>query len=299
MPALIHIDALGSKKPIKGEVKRVNKYPEPATWASGGVKDFATIIEIKEPPSNIRSGMSAQVSIFVERLPKALQVPVQAVYEIKGRTFCLVKKGEGFETREVEFSSSNNKFVAITKGLDKDDMVVTHARRYEDLMKLPEELKVDSPADVGPGGAPGQALAGAAAADGPSGRLNPVGAPGAGGPGAGGPGAGAGRGPGGTAGGPPGGGQGAGGGPGGGGARGGGMPNLDTNGDGSLTADELQAIPAQFRDRMMANDTNSDGKLDASELAAMRARFQGGGGGPGGGGPGGAGAPAPATGSAP
>ncbi|QDU92742.1 efflux RND transporter periplasmic adaptor subunit [Lignipirellula cremea] len=74
-----------------------------------------------------------------------------------------------------------------------------------------------------------------------------------------------------------------------GGSRGNPMKALDTDGDGALSADELAAAPAAFRDRLTQNDTNGDGQIDSSELAAMAARFKGGprGGGPRGGAEGG------------
>ena len=62
-------------------VIRVNKYAEPGSWFSSSVKEYATFIQILDPPSGIRTGMTAEVRIFVEQLPDALQIPVHGIYE--------------------------------------------------------------------------------------------------------------------------------------------------------------------------------------------------------------------------
>lgn len=188
-------------------VKRVNKYAEPGSWFSSSVKEYAAYLEIVEPPEAIRTGMSAEVRIFVEQLPEALQIPVHGVYEYRGHLFCLVKKGENdWETKEVKIGATNEKNVTISEGLEEGDEVVLNPRSFQNLMKLPEielveqrdelqklaaePMKVDPtaagggrrPGMGGPGmGGPGGAMGGAGMGGGAA-----MGA-GAGGPGAGGP----------------------------------------------------------------------------------------------------------------
>ncbi len=203
-------------------VKRVNKYAEPGSWFSSSVKEYAAYLEIVDPPEAIRTGMSAEVRIFVEQLPEALQIPVHGVYEYRGHLFCLVKKGENeWETREVKIGATNEKNVTISEGLAEGDEVVLNPRSFQNLMKLPEielveqrdelqklaaePMKVDpvaagggrrpgmgGPAMGGPGGAMGgpgmggPGMGGGAAMGAGGGRGPGVGGPGAGGPGAGG-----------------------------------------------------------------------------------------------------------------
>ncbi len=195
-------------------VKRVNKYAEPGSWFSSSVKEYAAYLEIVDPPEAIRTGMSAEVRIFVEQLPEALQIPVHGVYEYRGHLFCLVKKGENeWETREVKIGATNEKNVTISEGLAEGDEVVLNPRSFQNLMKLPEielveqrdelqklaaePMKVD-PVAAGGGRRPGMGgpAMGGPAMGGPGGAM---GGPGMGGPGMGGGaamGAGGGRGPG-------------------------------------------------------------------------------------------------------
>jgi hypothetical protein len=101
------------------------------------VKKYGTFIKINDPPAELRSGMNAEVRIYVERTSDALQVPVQALAEHKGKFFALVKNGENFETREVSVASTNDKVAVISKGLAEQDEVIMNPRGQSAMLVLP------------------------------------------------------------------------------------------------------------------------------------------------------------------
>ena len=136
LPVSVRIDALKDEV-IQGEVVKINQYAEPGSWSGGNVKKYATFIKITNPPPAMRSGMNAEVRIHVERQQDALQVPVQALAEHKGHFFALVKNGEGFETREVTVSSTNDKVAVISQGLAEKDQVVMNPRGQAAMLQLP------------------------------------------------------------------------------------------------------------------------------------------------------------------
>jgi HlyD family secretion protein len=125
-------------------VKRVNKYAEPGSWFSSSVKQYAAFLEIIDPPETIRTGMSAEVRIFVEQLPDVLQVPVHGIYEFKNHHFCLVKKGDSWETREVRIGGTNEKMVTIDEGLEENEEIVLNPRQFLELMTLPEIEEIEN-----------------------------------------------------------------------------------------------------------------------------------------------------------
>ncbi len=207
MPCKVKVSAYPNE--MLARVKRVNKYAEPGSWFSSSVKEYAAYLEIVDPPEAIRTGMSAEVRIFVEQIPEAVQVPVHGVYEFRGHIFCLVKNPNGskpgedpFLTREVKIGATNESNVTITEGLQEGDQVVLNPRHFENLMKLPEIEEVEQrdalkklasePMKFDPaaqGGRPGgQGRPGGMGAGGPgaAGMGRGTGGPGAGGPGAGG-----------------------------------------------------------------------------------------------------------------
>lgn len=277
-PVTIRVDALKDEL-IEGEVAKVNQYAEPAGWG-GGAKKYAAFINVKNPPQGLRSGMNTEVRIHIERRPDALQVPVQALAEYRGKYFVVKKEGDQFATHEVTIGSTNDKTAVIENGLAEKDVVVMNPRSTPMLVlpDLPEptvvvkEVKLDPVAKAALNTAP-----------------NPGGSPGVGGPpGAGGPG-GEGKGRGGRSG------------------RGGGggfTPAAmvarafenDADKDGKLSMAEIANIDERGRQRTIDADENKDGFVTKEELTksteALIKTIQerggfGGGGGPSGGAPGG------------
>ena len=261
MSVSIEFDAIRGKK-FKGRVTRVNQYAEPTSWRSGNIREYAAFIEILDPPAEVRSGMSAEVRILAEQKSDALQVPVQALYETKGRFFCLLKNGERWETREVQVGSSNDSFMTIESGLDEGEPVVLNPRAYADRLELPD-IPDPTPADSAtelagqPAGSAGERPGPGELDQGGSGRRG-----GPGGPAGDGAGPGSeqpdGRGP--SSGNPdaPG--------------RSGGFDParifsmLDTDGDGVVSAEELAKVPEEQRTRMAASDLDGDGKITREEF---------------------------------
>ena len=253
MPVAIAFDAVRDKT-LHGEVTKVNQYAEPESWRSGNIKEYAASISIFDPPPEVRSGMNAEVRIYVEQLENALQVPVQALYETKGHFFCLVKNGDGWDTREVQVRSSNDTFMTIETGLEEGDVVAMNPRSHRDKLEIP-----DLPDEEAPEGKNGPGAK----------KPRPKGPPFAGSGGK--PGAdpsGPGR---------AGGGQ---------DERGGGQGSrpdptkifsaLDKDSDGSLSADELKVIPADQRAPMTAADADGDGAVSREEFTKAMSQLKSG-----------------------
>lgn len=272
MAVRIAVDALPGVQ-LKGRVTKVNRYAEPNSFFSSSIKEYATLIAILDPPESIRTGMTAEVQIFVEQLPEAIQIPIQGLYEHSNQMFSLVQTGpQSFETRPVKIGATNDKMATIVDGLKEGESVVLNLREHLTLMSLPEKTVEDNSemrdiADPSMRTDPSEKLpsAGAPVVDGPSGKRRPGAAPsverGPGGPGSGGPG-------------------------------GGGPPDVgtivnrsmersDTNGDGKLSADEINSIDESRRDGVKAADTDGDGFVTRAELTdSIKKRMSRGGGGP-------------------
>ena len=136
MNVKIELDALPGLE-LHGRVKKVNPYPSDDNWFSSNVKEYATFIEILDPPNALRPGMSAHVAIRVETMPKALQVPVQAVVEREGKFYCLVRERSKLAAREVLLGPSNEKFLVIRDGVSEGQEVAMNPRAHLDEVGLP------------------------------------------------------------------------------------------------------------------------------------------------------------------
>ena len=250
--AVINIGALQGQV-IRGQVIKVNQIPEPSSVWGSQVKEYGTYIKILEPPETIRSGMTAEVKILVERQEHILLIPVQALHEVAGHFFCLVntkdKNGpDRLETREIKIGSSNEKMIvfdeAATKkakltGIKENDILVENLRAHIQSLVIPHNLKDAHIKSIGKKGTTVTALETQL----PGANENPS--------------AGQGR-----------------------SAEGGGglIERFDSDGDGKISPHEL---PEAMRDNFMERrDKNKDGFIDKEEAASGggEGRRQGGGG---------------------
>ena len=261
MPVKINVGAAADE--LLGRVIKVNKYAEQGNMWGPTVKEYVVLVQILNPTQEIRTGMTAEVRIFVEQIEDAIQLPVHAVYEVKKHHFALVKDGDNWDTREIRIGATNDKYVTVNDGIREHEMVVLDPRNHLDKMKIPEIEEEDDRdklaqiASEAPKVDPAAARAGNRGSDGPSGGSMPAGAPGA-----------SGMNPDTIA-----------------AAMLGGM---DTNSDGKLSVAEV-AENERMRNSFTDYDSNKDGSVDLAEMVEqLKKRFAaGGGGGNGGGGNGG------------
>lgn len=135
MVTRIRLDAFPDVE-LNGVVREVSEYPLPAQTAYSTMKEYATYIDIVEPPPGVRSGMTAQASIEVEKIDQAVQIPVQAVLERGERYFCIVAVDGDFAAREVNVGRSNEQVVVINDGVQPGDQVVLAPQNYESYVNF-------------------------------------------------------------------------------------------------------------------------------------------------------------------
>ncbi|MSV28453.1 MAG: HlyD family efflux transporter periplasmic adaptor subunit [Bryobacterales bacterium] len=71
----------------------------------------------------LRPGLLADVEIIVEKIPDAIHVPVQAVFEKEGKQVVYVKVGARFEERRVKLSKRSESAMVISEGVKPGDIV--------------------------------------------------------------------------------------------------------------------------------------------------------------------------------
>ena len=138
----IKVDALNSRS-LKGIVTRVNQYAESSYWLSSSVRKYAVFVKIFDPPPSLKPGMNAAVTVQVREELDELLAPIQTVYAVQGRKFCLVQNGEQWETREIEIDGDNSQSVLVKGGLTEGDVLVMNPGAYKDQLDLPE-IEIDS-----------------------------------------------------------------------------------------------------------------------------------------------------------
>ena len=88
-----------------------------------GTKFFTVQVQVQEAEPRLRPGMTARVEIQVEERPRALFVPLEAVFERDGRKVVYLA-GRRPHPREVVLGPSNADFVVVEKGLARGERVL-------------------------------------------------------------------------------------------------------------------------------------------------------------------------------
>jgi multidrug efflux pump subunit AcrA (membrane-fusion protein) len=71
----------------------------------------------------LRPGLLADVEIIVEKIPNALHVPVQAVFDKNGKQVVYVKTGGKFEERAVRVAKRSESTMVLAGGVKPDETV--------------------------------------------------------------------------------------------------------------------------------------------------------------------------------
>jgi HlyD family secretion protein len=119
--ATVHLDAV----PDKVYDSRVSKISILArvdfstSWPP--TRDFDLQLDMNDPDSRIKPGMSATVRIAVARLQNVLVVPAQAVSLVNGRPTVYVQISGGFDARPVVILKRGREQVALASGVEPGD----------------------------------------------------------------------------------------------------------------------------------------------------------------------------------
>lgn len=258
MPARIVIQ----DRQLTGTVVSVANQPEPTSFFSANVKEYATIVKVDGTTQDLKPGMTAEVEILIADLPDVLTLPVAAVVEQRGKFYAWVQTPNGPDRRPLVLGMTNDKVVEIKDGVLEGENVLLNPRALVDEAQT-EGPPVDEDGEKRFGS--GDPAVGKPEGDAPQAKSNPAPAS------------------------PAEGGRPRRGRSGGGGASR--LMQADQDGDGKISREEAPSFMQSFFDRL---DGNGDGFVDQQEAAAAAARRRrqqgaerGDGGGPGPGGPGG------------
>jgi len=136
---------------FEGEVEEVSQTASEASIAGTGIpsaeRKFQAKVAIKDlKGARLRPGMTAHAKIIIEKLPKAVSVPLECVFERDDRHIVYVRSGDTFKPVEVELGQQNDNAVVIKKGLKGDEEVA-----LRDVGKDSAPTEAGGPAALGSG----------------------------------------------------------------------------------------------------------------------------------------------------
>lgn len=253
-----------STEMFHGEVDSVSSVPLSPDWRTPNLKQYEAIIRITDSPeaiAELKPGLTAQIEIIAEERAGVLQVPVQSVVAIGPKRYAWVASDEGMQRREIVIGDSSRKVIEIKDGLNEGEQAVMNPRSLfpNEIHELTstaqaqadeDESKTDPASqDHKQSDQKGHPPVGEKSGSDPKVGAKPKNDKGGKSK-----------------------------------KRPDRFKEMDKNGDGKLTRDEVPSQFAQFFDQI---DANKDGAVDRTELTNMMKKMRGGGGGgrPGGGPP--------------
>ncbi len=149
MPANVKVQ----DRAFTGSVVYVANQPEPTSFFSSNVKQYATTVRLDGEHSDLRPGMTTVVEILIDRRRDVLLLPVAAVVEQEGDFFCWVDESQEITRRPLTLGLTDNRFIEVTDGVAEGDVVVLNPRAM-----IPAAREQDSATDGKPSksfGSPG------------------------------------------------------------------------------------------------------------------------------------------------
>lgn len=145
--------AIGQRAQIKlldrvfqGQVRLVGNQPEPGSFFSSNVKEYAAYVRIEGEVQQVRPGQTAEVEILIADKRDVISVPVQAVVELGRKAYCWVRTPHGPERRPVVVGLSSSERIEIKDGLAEGDDVLLNPRAV--LTEAREEVETTEQVDV-------------------------------------------------------------------------------------------------------------------------------------------------------
>ncbi|HXC00352.1 MAG TPA: HlyD family efflux transporter periplasmic adaptor subunit [Terriglobales bacterium] len=86
-------------------------------------RNFDLEIALDQADARLKPGMTAQLTVVVDRVPDALTIPVQASFQKSGQTVAYVWQGSKFQEHVIEIGRRNRDRILVAKGLSPGDRV--------------------------------------------------------------------------------------------------------------------------------------------------------------------------------
>jgi RND family efflux transporter MFP subunit len=122
-PVTVHLDAIPDRQ-FTGSIDDISALATEdfsAGWPIPRNFDVRIILEQSDP--RLKPGMTAQVTVIVDRVRDALAIPVQASFQTEGETLAYVWNGSKFLPQSIEVSRRSGDRILVAKGLQPGDRI--------------------------------------------------------------------------------------------------------------------------------------------------------------------------------
>ena len=122
-PVSVHLDAIPDRQ-FTGRIEDISGLATEDFSAGWPIpRDFDVRIILDESDPRLKPGMTAQVTVIVDRVREAITIPVQASFQKEGETLAYVWSGSKFRSQPIEISRRSGDRVLVAKGLQPGDRI--------------------------------------------------------------------------------------------------------------------------------------------------------------------------------
>lgn len=122
-PVTVQLDAVADRQ-FTGQVRRIGTIATPdfsAGWPFP--HNFDLDLSIDQRDQRLRPGMTAQVTVVLQRIPNSITIPAQASFLKSGQTVAYVWKQSRFEEQPIQIERRSRDRLLIARGLKAGDLV--------------------------------------------------------------------------------------------------------------------------------------------------------------------------------
>jgi HlyD family secretion protein len=122
-PVTVQLNAIPDRQ-FTGHIEQISAIA--SLDYSGGwplTRNFTLEIVLDQTDSRFKPGITGQITVVVDRVPNAITIPAQALFQKSGQNVAYVWQGSQFEERDVEVGRRSSDKIMIIGGLRAGDQV--------------------------------------------------------------------------------------------------------------------------------------------------------------------------------
>jgi HlyD family secretion protein len=122
-PVTVHLDAIPDRQ-FSGAIEEISTIATEDFSAGWPIpRNFHVHVAMNESDPRLKLGMTAQLSVIVDRVANAVVIPVQASFQKQERTLAYVWTGSKFIEQTIEVGRRSGDRLLIAKGLQPGDRI--------------------------------------------------------------------------------------------------------------------------------------------------------------------------------
>jgi RND family efflux transporter MFP subunit len=131
-PVIMRVEAVPDRD-HHGVVGEISTLAGMDTSSVPARKAFDLKIRMEQPDDRLRPGMTAVVRVEVERVPDAVVIPTETVFDRGGRLVVYVLEGDRYMERQVRLARRNETQIMIASGLEPGERIAARDPMLNDV----------------------------------------------------------------------------------------------------------------------------------------------------------------------